>query len=307
MRIGKKQRQQRQFIAVSLRRARRGSRRVVVFVTVALVGVLAAYAFLFRAGPVTAGAGGSALRFDQYLAALTGARAAGAGVTPPYVSRLAAPARDVDHWRAEGIRFVGAWPEHEHIVILRVLDRFAATFGEARFLLLVDAALRADPANRARYLAFVRHANPDVAAGAWAPSRGTVYVNDSLYDSAYMEATYRWLLRDLAASNLPRSVTPQDFIVAHEVGHVLADGLRMIQAASGDAGQTPEALYADLVRIDLRPHAGEAVNENLATELGVWALGIARPEPVLAFRSRLLAALAAATGARYDFPPAAPR
>jgi hypothetical protein len=28
---------------------------------------------------------------------------------------------------------------------------------------------------------------------------------------------------------------------------------------------------------------------------------------VLAFRSRLLAALAAATGARYDFPPAAPR
>ena len=193
------------------------------------------------------------------------------------------------HWQAAGIKFRGEWQADELAVVIEVLDEFALTFGEATFLRLVRQALHLDPANKNPALTIAKTANKGHGAAFWVPRHGTVYFTSDLYDHAYTEKYHRWPVLDNPASVAPRPVTTQAAVIAHELGHVLIDGIRVTQASASVPIASPEEAYAAQLDINFWPHRFLPVNESLATEVGLWALEVPRPQPVIAFRESYLA------------------
>jgi hypothetical protein len=220
------------------------------------------------------------------------------------------------HWQAAGIHFRGAWHPDELALILKVLDRFAATFGQARVLTSIQLGLSVDPNSEAEHLTFTRISDPVYGPGSWRPSTGEILINDSLYDRAYMEAKYDWEFLEAGRRREAHRVTSEEAIVAHELGHVLVDGMRMRREQGGigapldgtgapldGTGVPPESstaplegmwleeLYAEQININYWPHPFYPGNESLATEVGVWALAVPRPQEVVAFREAYLSPL----------------
>ena len=57
--------------------------------------------------------------------------------------------------------------------------------------------------------------------------------------------------------------------------------------AAGHDRLSLETLYEQMIEAAQWPHQGSVANENLATELAVWALGVARTQQVDALRVTL--------------------
>jgi hypothetical protein len=193
------------------------------------------------------------------------------------------------HWQTAGIAFRGDWQADELAVVIEVLDQFAGTFGEAAFLRLVRQALDGDPANRNPRLTIAKTADLDFGAAFWIPSQATVYFTSDLFDQAYAEKHYSWSVFDRPSSVAPRPITLQAAVIAHELGHVLIDGIRVTQVGTGEPVPPPEEAYAAQLDVNFWPHPHHPENENLATELGLWALELGRSQPVVAFREHYLA------------------
>jgi hypothetical protein len=193
------------------------------------------------------------------------------------------------HWQTAGIKFAGEWQADELAMVSEVLDQFAVTFGEATFLHLVRQALDWDPGNRSPVLTIAKIANSRYGAAFWVPRHGAIYFTSDFFDQAYVEKYHRWHVLDSPASVAPRPVTTQAAVIAHELGHVLIDGIRVAQAGASVPVASPEEAYTAQLDINFWPHRFSPVNESLATELGLWALEIRRPQPVIAFRESYLA------------------
>jgi hypothetical protein len=207
----------------------------------------------------------------------------------PFVAPCEAQEDRLLHWQAAGIEFRGDWQADELATAIEVLDQFAVTFDEAAFLHLVRQALDWDPGNRSPVLTIAKIANSRYGAAFWVPRHGAIYFTSDFFDQAYVEKYHRWHVLDSPASVAPRPVTTQAAVIAHELGHVLIDGIRVAQAGASVPVASPEEAYTAQLDINFWPHRFSPVNESLATELGLWALEIRRPQPVIAFRESYLA------------------
>jgi hypothetical protein len=89
--------------------------------------------------------------------------------------------------------------------------------------------------------------------------------------------------------NAHAGITDLEVVVAHEVAHVIINGMRAEAAAARHDQLSLERLYALTVPIAQWPHFYADTNEQLATEIAVWALGISRTSEVDTLRYRVLA------------------
>ncbi|MBN1247729.1 MAG: hypothetical protein JXC32_08730 [Anaerolineae bacterium] len=202
---------------------------------------------------------------------------------------------EIRAWQSAGIGFAGSWEQSEIAVVLEVLDHFAATFSEARFLELVRQARPVVPLAEAGFITIARTSDPDLPPAAWARNSGRVLINDSLFDAAYLHKHYAWTTRWHTDGAEPRRLSAQVISVAHEIGHVVADAILNAQAASPSAPTiTASTIIQDLDR-SLWLHPDEDAEETIATELGLWALGAPRPSQILHFRHAQLAPMVFAT------------
>ncbi len=190
-------------------------------------------------------------------------------------------------WSERGIRFKGAWQPEEMALVLDVLDGFGEMMGEERLVALLDTAVRDQSFGFKRYLTLVRKPSWGLPAAVWYALRGQVVLNDSLFDAQFVYENYSWSFLHGPYVTLPRQIAMQEAIIGHEIGHVLIDGLHAEAHAMGDRDLSLEALYQQTVAPVQWPHAGYVANENLATELAVWALGIVRTPEVDALRTQL--------------------
>lgn len=197
--------------------------------------------------------------------------------------------RRLELWLESGITFEGRWNSKELQMMLDILDAFGAACGEARFVQLTDAALGLHVNTRGRHLELVKASGYKLPAAVWYNWAGQIVVNDALFDDAFINANYHWsfLLGEYAAPG--PGVTFREVVIGHEFGHVLIDGLRAEAMAAGQGELSLEELYTATVPAHQCPHSYASANENLATELSVWALGVERTPEVDGFRSELLA------------------
>jgi hypothetical protein len=271
----------------------------------ALSLILAAMTVATLNSTVSIVAANRGLRVEQPITA-SGAAAGAGNPTPardPVVVGCPTDQARLANWKAIGVRFEGHWRSEELNVALDVLDRYALTFGEAQLSRLIHEALRLDILSRSGYLAFVRTSGPSHEAAGWMPLSGKIRLNDVLFNRAVMAIRYRWSFLDACNDASTRSVSIQEAVVAHELGHVVIDGTRV---ARGDLGATTitskedyadfaahtlalEEAYVDEVSVGLWPHPTCPVYESVATEIGLWALGLRRPPPVCAYREDHLA------------------
>jgi hypothetical protein len=205
--------------------------------------------------------------------------------------------RQSQRLHAIGVRFGGTWKASEQEVILKVIDCFVLTFGQAQLHALIRAGLSVDPSSSAQVLTFIRVSIPGYPIAGWSPSTGEIVINDGLYDQAYVDARYTWPYLETAQLIAPHAVTQQEAIVAHELGHVVADGIRVRRAQSGGsraaslANLPPDEEYAAVLNINYWPHPFEPPCESLATEIGLWALGVPRVPIVVQYRETYLSPL----------------
>ena len=103
-----------------------------------------------------------------------------------------------------------------------------------------------------------------------------------------LAASYRWPFLTGPYVQSAVNIDIRRVIVGHEFGHLVIDGLRVEAATAGYQGLSPEDLYASTVDPAQWPHGLAPTNENLATEIAVWALGIKRTPEVQSFRDAFL-------------------
>lgn len=106
--------------------------------------------------------------------------------------------------------------------------------------MLVRQALHLDPANTSPYLTITKTAALPSTVTGWMPRSGEIYVTPNLYDQAHVERYHNWRVVDSPAD---RPVTLQAALVAHELGHVFIDGIRITQAAMEVQVASPEDAY----------------------------------------------------------------
>ena len=194
----------------------------------------------------------------------------------------------LETWRERGVRFKGSWQPQEMALTLDVLDAFGALMGHDRLLNLLDAAVRARSFGFNRHLTLVRKPSQGLPAAVWYGLPGRIVLNDSLFDAQFVSENYAWSFLHGPYVTLPREIPMQEVIIAHEIGHVLIDGLHAEARSMGEQDLSLEALYEQIVPPAHWPHDGYVTNENLGTDLAVWALEVGRPAEVDALRTRLL-------------------
>jgi hypothetical protein len=257
----------------------------------ALSLILAAMTVATLSSTVSLVAANRGLRVEQPITA-SGAAASAGNPTPardPVVVGCPTDQARLANWKAIGVRFEGHWRSEELNVVLDVLDRYADCLGEERFLELVRRSVLngSDGVHRDLAIAMAPNAVDASAAelrwiASWAPHMGQITLYENLFDQEHVEAHYRWrFLSDLQAAQ-PAPVTVQMFAVAHEVGHLLLDGLRQEHVASGRAPFVLEELYAESLLVDYWAEPFEVPNESLADETALWVFGIRRPAVVRA-------------------------
>ncbi len=191
-------------------------------------------------------------------------------------------------WLELGVRIDGPWKSEELMLVLGVLDDFGATFGKTRFAEIARAAIAARSDNRDENLWLVKERGEAISVAAWYPTAGRVRVNDRLFDNEVLAASYRWPFLTGPYVQSAVNIDIRRVIVGHEFGHLVIDGLRVEAATAGYQGLSPEDLYASTVDPAQWPHGLAPTNENLATEIAVWALGIKRTPEVQSFRDAFL-------------------
>jgi len=188
---------------------------------------------------------------------------------------------------ATELRFVSTWEPAEIDLVLDAVARFERALGGPRLRELIRIALDAHSLN-VDQLTFFRGPDGGTPAAFWAPYRGRIVLNDSLFDATFLRINYVWMVFYEWRDTAPDTVTIQDAIVAHELGHVVVDALRAEQKALDPDGPTLESLYSHRVDPLMWPHPGGSAEENLATEFALLALGLERPGTAGTFRREVL-------------------
>jgi len=190
-------------------------------------------------------------------------------------------------WLSYGVKFEGPWTSEELDLVLTVLDAFGATYGEARFAQLASRAIEANSLGLLASLRLIKVEGYGTPVAGWYARSGRILFNEGLFDDALIEAKYSWsfLMGDYAHPG--PEITVRQVIIGHELGHVLIDGLRVEAVAGRHDRLALEMLYEQMIERAQWPHQGSVANENLATELAVWALGIERTQQVDALRIAL--------------------
>jgi hypothetical protein len=195
----------------------------------------------------------------------------------------------LETWLRLGIRFRGPWQPEELILTLNVLEAFGEALGQARFAAIVRAAVAAKSFGLNRHLILVRKSTEGLPAAVWYDWRGQIAINDSLFDPQFVYENYSWSFLHGPYATPPREIPMQEVIIGHELGHVLIDGLNMEARQTGHKALSLEQCYREAVPPHEWPHVYAVANENLATELAVWALRIERTDAIRAYRVGTLA------------------
>lgn len=200
-------------------------------------------------------------------------------------------AASVDAWQAAGIRFESSWSSAELALVIGVLDRYSSTFGYARVMALIRAGVAAGTRGQSQTLVFARGGRDGIAPAVWANQLGRIVLYDDLFDWSVMRYYFTLIYEPNRYSVEARESLVLGSTVGHEIGHVVIDGLRAEWDASRFGASSPETLYAREVNYNAWPHPDYGANESLASELALWALGVARPPAVTAFVQEYLAPL----------------
>lgn len=187
------------------------------------------------------------------------------------------------YWSEKGIRFEGNWETERIDMVISVLDRYAEALGEERFTEIIRQAVVAGTAGQGGDLEIAMDPSTDYWVASWTPQTGRIALAEGLFDQQHMNANYRWRFLDRLQDALPRPVTAQEFAVAHEIGHLLLDGLREEHRANGLAPTVLEDLYGETLLADYWADPFTGTNESLANEIPLWIFGIRRPAPVRAY------------------------
>ncbi|MCJ7739351.1 MAG: hypothetical protein MUQ10_18900 [Anaerolineae bacterium] len=217
------------------------------------------------------------------------------------VSEVAGPAAQLspsqtgryNHWLALGVRFEGQWQPERVAMVLSVLDRFAGSLGEERFVRLIQQAVPAASDGQAGTLTFVMDPGRDFLIALWTRQIGQITLFECLFDQAHLDTHYRWRFVDDLAEAQPRAVTIQEYTVGHELGHLILDALREEHTAKQLAPSFLEDTYAEISR-NYWANFLQEPNESLASEVSLWVYGIPRSHAVRAYQEQtLVPALAA--------------
>ncbi len=190
-------------------------------------------------------------------------------------------------WLSCGIAFEGPWASEELDLMVTILDAFGATYGEARFVELSEAAVAAASFGLRHHLRLVKVTGRQIPVAVWFDRSGKIRFNEGLFDEDYFGQHYYWSFLVGAYADPGPEVTMRHAVIGHELGHVLIDGLRLEAMAAGHDRMVLEALYTEMIEPAQWPHQGVVANEALATELAVWALGVGRTAQVDALRAQL--------------------
>jgi hypothetical protein len=194
----------------------------------------------------------------------------------------------VAYWAARGIVFEGPWQEDEIDLVTEVLARFADRLGEARFLALIRKAVRAGTDGQRQTLTFKRDVDVDGMVGSWAFYLGQITIYEGLFDPEYLAANYP-LRFDLHLAHAPDGADSSPmFTVAHELGHVLVDGMREEHVSNGLAPTVIEDRYVDDIYLDYWVHPLNVPKESIVSEVALWVLEVRRPPDVRAFHHDVL-------------------
>ena len=192
-----------------------------------------------------------------------------------------------DHWLALGVHFKGQWQPERVTMVLSVLDHFAGSFGEERFVRLIQQAVAEASDGQAGGLTFAMDPSRDYWIASWTPQMGQITLSESLFDQAHLDTHYRWrFLDDLAEAQL-RAVTIQEFALGHELGHLIIDALREEHIAKQLAPSFLEDTYAELY-LDYWADPLHDANESLASEVALWVYGIRRSRAVRDYQEQTL-------------------
>ena len=191
-------------------------------------------------------------------------------------------------WLDLGIRFEGDWQSDELLLTLGVLDAFGSVYGGERFASIVRQTVRTRSRGWRNYLTVVRLQGSGHPAAAWAPAAGMVLFNDSLFDEDYVTRYYNWRALHEGRSTTVAYRDLKKIVIAHEFGHAIIDGLRLEATSENTGILSVEGLYTRYVPGTDWPHYSAPTNENLATELGAWALEIERTPAIEEFQAEVL-------------------
>jgi hypothetical protein len=191
-------------------------------------------------------------------------------------------------WLDLGVRFEGEWGSEELAVTLDVLDAYGSVYGDERFAEIAQRAIRSRSGGWRNYLTVTRVPGTMLPAAAWAPGAGRILLNDGLFDDSYFVQFYNWSFMAGDHAENDGAVDMLAIVIAHEFGHVLIDGLRLEATPEGGSELSMEELYTRHVPPEQWPHRLSSANENLATEVGIWALGVTRTAEINLFRANVL-------------------
>lgn len=201
-----------------------------------------------------------------------------------------AQAMQYAHWDKQGLHFVGPWTAERLALVLSVLDHFEQQIGAARFHQLIEQGVAWHASGTSHSLTFVADPSHPHWIAAWRADLGQITLYDSLFDPAHLDAHYRWRFLDDLTNAAPGAVSQPAFAVAHELGHLIADGLRQEHIAHGESPDYLEARYEEMLSLNFWANPLQpSVNESVASEIGLWVYGIHRPFQVRAYHDDVLA------------------
>lgn len=170
-------------------------------------------------------------------------------------------------WLEAGIGFAGRWESDALYFVVTMLDAYAGAYGRDRFLTAIRHGVMAQTNGRMGNLVFERIREKGPVPAGWADREGRIKVWDSFFDPEVMkkEGCYDWGF-----------AKPSQWVSSHEIGHVFLDGLK---AEDPRANSFVDDEYARAVG-GLAPHPDAPPFESLSTEIGLYALGVDRPQEV---------------------------
>lgn len=258
--------------------------RLIAAIAIVIAGLAAS-----RTGAQQIAAAPARYRAETGMVLLTGVEERDA----PALSRLPRDqSSELKIWLQAGLSFEGSWTADQLTHVVRVLRAYADTYGWARFLRLLTAAVGVRSHGAYHHLRLVREEGLAVPAAGWYPHSARIALSDGLWDAEHVRAYHTWSFLDGPYADPAPSITQQEIIVAHEIGHVVINAMRAEAAAAGHPTLSVERLYGQFVPRSQWPHFDAHMNEHLATEIGVWVLGVSRTAEVDSFRQKVLQPIA---------------